>query len=224
MAINLKNPQKRQGALDALRAILTSKRRTFQIDPEDVDKKQDKKNDLEQPKDQQNSSQAQQNGEQQGKQAGQNDQKQDRLRVNGLVMPKNTQVKNQDEDKDKPKETPEEKKDRIQRINDPKNIEQDLLDIRSDKLERDRQAEKARKDAAKEVARQAHGGLLDFDDFKVDLFMAIKSQIGISRHPEDTYNRPNPSYAGTDFLMPGTDYVEKKNIPSLAVYFDQSNS
>lgn len=217
MAINLKNPQKRKGALDALRAILTSKGRSFQIDPDDLDnppKKQDEK-DNQDPGD---NKQQQKNKE--------------RLSVNGLLMPKNTEVKPRDEDKNEEdkdkeepkKETPEEKAERIKRINDPEGIERDLTDIKTDKLEKEKQELKAKKAAAKELARKASGGLLDFEDFTTDLYMAIKSQIGTAKYPEDSYNRPNPSYAGTDFLMPGQEYVEKKILPSIAVYFDQSNS
>lgn len=273
MAINLTNPQKKKGALDALSTLLTSKTRPVQLDPDECDQTKNKpskqagengaqgsenasKNDLGQQSKPNQSGQGQQNGDSQQSQssagpeqnssgrakngsqsagdkadgqAGQNGSKDERLTVNGLIMPKNSSVKDKDEDVSQ--ETEEERKERIKKINDPDEIQKDLDDIRADAAYQDQERAKAEKErikaeknAAKEAARKARGGILDFEDFANDLFMAMKSQIGTAKEPEDTWLRPNPSYAGTDYLMPGQDYPDKKTLPSLAIYFDQSGS
>jgi len=188
MAINLNNPQKKKGALQALEIILQSRVRPIELEEDEEDK----------------------------------------LDENGLTMPKNTVVHGADsedeDDADEPEETPEEKQERIDRINDPAQIQQDLADIKQDTQIRQNDIVNAKKKEAEKIARAVKGNLMDFANFSVDLFKAIKSQVGLSKHPEDTFMRPNPTYAGTDYLMPGQDYVEKKTIPSLAVYFDQSGS
>ena len=124
-------------------------------------------------------------------------------------------------------ETPEQRAARIARINDPTDIETDLADIRQDTALRN--AEIARKNAKKTAVDDlakgaATGGLGDFASFSADLFKAISTQVRQAKHKSDTYRRPNASYAGTDYLMPGKDYLDKKSVPVIGVYFDQSGS
>lgn len=128
---------------------------------------------------------------------------------------------------DTPEETPEEKAKRVAKINDPEGIEKDIEDIKLDTELRN--AEQARKNAKKNAVDDlvngvAGGSLNDFADFSADLFKAISSQVRQAKHKSDTYRRPNASYAGTDYLMPGRDYLDKKQVPVIGVYFDQSGS
>ena len=124
-------------------------------------------------------------------------------------------------------ETPQERADRIARINDPTDIASDLADIQQDTALRN--AEIARKNAKRNAVDDlvngvSGGNLSDFASFSADLFKAISSQVRQAKHKSDTYRRPNPSYAGTDYLMPGRDYLDKKQVPVIGVYFDQSGS
>lgn len=183
MAIDLTNSEQKQGALDALRVVLTSKRRPIILDQEDDEaaKKEE------------------------------------------LKLPKNTQIRAKDETDEK-KETPEEKEQRIERIKDTSEVSRDLADIKQDTQIRKADAERARNKELQNIARLASGNLVDFSNFEADLYRTIKSQVATAKHTEDSYSRPNPTYAGTDYLMPGQDYPDKKDIPSIAIYFDQSSS
>jgi len=144
-----------------------------------------------------------------------------------MKTPKNSKVmKHEDEnpeDGEGQGETPEERQARINRINDPAEVEKDVNEIRQDTEIRKGDAIRAKN---KELAKATGGNqrLLDFKDFGVDLFRAVKSQISTAKQPEDTYMRPNASYANSDYLMPGQDYPEKRNIPVIDIYFDQSGS
>ena len=149
-----------------------------------------------------------------------------------LQPPKNIEVEPTDEpvepgDPGNPEETPEEKADRIARINDPEGVEQDIEDIKTDTEIRN--AENARKNAKKNAVDDlingvSGGSLNDFASFSADLFKAISTQVRQAKHKSDTYRRPNASYAGTDYLMPGKDYLDKRSVPIIGVYFDQSGS
>jgi hypothetical protein len=124
-------------------------------------------------------------------------------------------------------ETPQERADRIARINDPTDIAADLADIQQDTALRN--AEIARKNAKKNAVDDlvngvSGGSLADFASFSADLFKAISTQVRQAKHKSDTYRRPNASYAGTDYLLPGKDYLDKKQVPVIGVYFDQSGS
>lgn len=126
---------------------------------------------------------------------------------------------------DDEEETEEERQARISRITDPSEIEQDIEDIKQDKELRDGEILRAKKKALDDLTKETTGGdLRDFSSFSIDLFKAISTQVKKAKHKEDTYRRPNASYAGTDYLMPGKDYLDKKSIPVIAVYFDQSGS
>lgn len=124
-------------------------------------------------------------------------------------------------------ETPEERADRIARINDPDGVEQDIDDIRQDTELRNAEIlrKRAKRDAVDDLVNGVPGGSLhDFASFSADLFKAISTQVKQAKHKSDTYRRPNASYAGTDYLMPGKDYLDKKSVPVIGVYFDQSAS
>lgn len=191
MAVDLTNVESKQGALDALKMILRSRKQPIKV---------------------------------KGSNGGGNGPQ--------LQPPKNIEVEpdgpvEPGDPGDKPEETPEEKAQRIARINDPDGIEQDIEDIKTDTELRN--AEQARKNAKRNAVDDlvngvAGGSLNDFSSFSADLFKAISSQVRQAKHKSDTYRRPNASYAGTDYLMPGRDYLDKKQVPVIGVYFDQSGS
>jgi hypothetical protein len=146
-----------------------------------------------------------------------------------LQSPKNIEVEpdGPGEPGDPGEETETEKQNRIARINDPTDVEQDIEDIKQDTAIRN--AEQARKNAKRNAVDDlvngvAGGTLGDFASFSADLFKAISSQVRQAKHKSDTYRRPNASYAGTPYLLPGKDYLDKKSVPIIAVYFDQSAS
>jgi len=141
----------------------------------------------------------------------------------GMKMPKNSKImSHEDEDGQGDGETPEERQARIDRINDPSEVEQDIDEIRQDTEIRKGNAARARKKEIDKIAAQ--NTMLDFRDFSVDLFKAVKSQITTAKQPEDTYSKPNATYAGSGYLMPGQDYPDKRSIPTINIYFDQSGS
>lgn len=204
MAVDLTNVESKQGALDALKMILRSRKQPIKVKG--------------------------------GKGGGGGPQ---------LQPPKNIEVEPGDPGepgntpKNKPGnqpgslsggelgETPEEKAQRIARINDPAGIEQDIKDIKLDTELRN--AEQIRKNAKRNAVDNlvngvAGGSLKDFSSFSAELFKAIASQVRQAKHKSDTYRRPNATYAGTDYLMPGRDYLDKRQIPVIGVYFDQSGS
>jgi hypothetical protein len=190
MAVDLTNVESKQGALDALKMILRSRKQPIKV---------------------------------KGGSGGGNGPQ--------LQPPKNIEVEpdgpvEPGDPGDKP-ETPEEKAQRIARINDPDGIEQDIEDIKTDTELRN--AEQARKNAKRNAVDDlvngvAGGSLNDFSSFSADLFKAISTQVKQAKHKSDTYRRPNPSYAGTDYMMPGKDYLDRKSVPVIGVYFDQSGS
>lgn len=145
-----------------------------------------------------------------------------------LQPPKNIEVEpDEPGEGDGPGETPEEKQDRLSRINNPEGVEQDIEDIKTDTALRNAEASRknANKNAVDDLVNGVSGGsLADFESFSADLFKAISSQVRQAKHKSDTYRRPNASYAGTDYLMPGRDYLDKKQVPVIGVYFDQSGS
>lgn len=191
MAVDLTNIESKQGALDALKTILKSRKQPIKV----------------------KNSPGGGGGPQ-------------------LQPPKNIEVEPDEpiepgNSKGKPEETPEEKAQRIARINNPEDIEQDIEAIKTDTELRN--AEQARKNAKRNAVNDlvngvAGGSLNDFSSFSADLFKAISSQVRQAKHKSDTYRRPNASYAGTDYLMPGRDYLDKKQVPVIGVYFDQSGS
>jgi hypothetical protein len=188
MAVDLTNQDSKQGALDALKIILKSRKQPIKV---------------------------------KGGGGGGNGGPQ-------LQPPKNIEVEPEGGDPGDPtEETPEQKAQRIARINDPEGIEQDIEDIKTDTELRN--AEETRKRAKKSAVDDlvngvAGGNLGDFASFSADLFKAISTQVRQAKHKSDTYRRPNASYAGTPYLLPGKDYLDKKQVPVIGVYFDQSAS
>lgn len=142
-----------------------------------------------------------------------------------LKMPKNSEVKSFDDSDDKG-ETEEERQTRIEKIkhdlSDEETIKQDLHDIDTDLAIKKGNVERANQAEKNKIARQ--GKLLDFQDFSGDLMKAIRSQIAVAKKPEDSFNKPNASYAGSPYLMPSQVYGDRKEKPVINVYFDQSPS
>lgn len=203
MAIDLTNIESKQGALDALKMILKSRKQPIKVKPgggggggPQLQPPKNIEMELDGPGDP-------------------GDQPEDPNGPKGPVEPGD------------PGETPEEKANRIARINDPAGIDQDIEDIKVDTEIRN--AEIARKNAKRNAVGDlvngvSGGSLNDFASFSADLFKAIASQVRQAKHKSDTYRRPNASYAGTDYLLPGKDYLDKKSVPVIGVYFDQSAS
>ena len=141
-----------------------------------------------------------------------------------LKMPKNSEEKAfEDSDDD---ETEEERQSRVDKINkelnDTAQVQKDLQDIETDIAIKKGDTMRAKQKEIDKVARK--GQLMDFKDFGVDIFKTIKSQLAQAKTPDDSYNRPNPTYAGSDLLMPGQEYNDKYEKPVINVYFDQSGS
>jgi len=148
---------------------------------------------------------------------------------NPLTMPKNIKI-NKTEEQPSDNQTPEEKASeeqaRIEKVKqDLENPEQTLDDIKMDvqqiDTEKAMKAKKAREREEREFAGQY--GMESFGDFESDLFSMIKNEVKLS-DPEDSYKRVNPTYAGTDLLMPGKRREEKKEKIKVQIYFDQSGS
>jgi hypothetical protein len=92
----------------------------------------------------------------------------------------------------------------------------------------DRRAEVARANAREmeriksETAKM--GTVSNITNFGSDLQRAIKNQIRLAKKPEDSYLRPNATYAGSKYIMPGQKILEKRNKATINVYFDVSGS
>lgn len=157
-----------------------------------------------------------------------------------LRMPKNSEIVNDNDgelgdqqniDKNEvDNETAEEREERIQKVKsdfeDPETLENDLIKIGIDRQNKELEKVKATQAAARKAAAAAGRAVTiqDFSRFKRDLSRAMSLQTSLSSKPEDTYSRFNPTYANTDFLMPGSGYIEKRNIPIINVYWDVSGS
>lgn len=141
-----------------------------------------------------------------------------------LKLPKNSEIKQFDDSDDG--ETEEERKERIGKIqksfDDADAVDQDIKDIEADVAIKQADAMQAKKQELDRIAKK--GQLLDFADFSGDLFNAIKTQIDDAREPEDSFFRPNATYANSDVIMPSQVYGEQPMIPTINVYFDQSAS
>ena len=203
--LDLQNEDIKQGALDALNIILDSKHRKIRINAS----------------------------------AGDNDHNGEKLQ-----MPKNSEIVGDDFDgemgedetfKDpedsQRRETEDERQARIDRLNktvdDPEELELELANIALDKEERENKKVRASKANARKAASGVGSGggkIKGFSEFKRDLKFAMNKQVTVSKKPEDTYSRINPTYAHTDLLMPGSGYVEKRNVPLINVYWDESGS
>lgn len=134
-------------------------------------------------------------------------------------------------------ETPEEKEARLKRIEDELTGEkgQDLVNkirqetqTRREKAAQETQAKlKAKKDALDKIdKRKGKDGdiLASISAFKDELKRCIGDQMKISRRQEDTFNKPNAKFAGTNLLVPVSVTRERIEKPIINVYFDKSGS
>lgn len=223
MAIDLTNHESLRGAVDALKTILKSRKKPIEVQPSPDSAGEGPQ--LKLPKNSKIKPTKETEKQEQEKEKQQNTSKQPSVKDDSPQKePQKNKVDPLDELDDK-EETEEERQARINRINDPSEIEQDIEDIKQDKELRDGEILRAKKKALDDLTQAITGGdLRDFSSFSADLFKAISTQVKKAKHKEDTYRRPNASYAGTDYLLPGKDYLDKKSIPVVAVYFDQSGS
>ena len=140
-----------------------------------------------------------------------------------LKMPKNSKVKEYEDSDDESDEDRQKRVTKIQKsFDDTDAVDQDINDIEADIAIKKADAMQAKQQELDRIARK--GQLLDFSEFSNDLFNAIKTQIGDSREPEDSFLKPNASYANSDVIMPSQIYDERPEIPTVNVYFDQSGS
>jgi len=144
------------------------------------------------------------------------------LEEKGLKIPANVEIDDEIRSDEEEEESEEDKQARIDRINDPSEIEQDIEDIITDVDIRQGDITRAKEDEKRAIAEK--NKLLNFADFETDLFDAVRSQIGEAKTPDETYLKVNPTYADSDLLMPGMDYPDVKMKPIIYVYVDQSGS
>jgi hypothetical protein len=237
MAIDLTNHDSLKGAVDALKTILRSRKKPIEVQPGQSGNNQGpqlqlpKNVKIKPTKQQQDSTDSedpqkpQQSEDPQTPQNPQNQQKPEEKKDQNDQKP-STEPTDPLDELDDEEESEEERQARIDRINDTSEIEQDIEDIKQDTELRNGEILRAKKKSLDDLVKQASGGgsLKDFSSFSADLFKAISTQVKKAKYKDDTYRRPNASYAGTDYLMPGKDYLDKKSIPVIAVYFDQSGS
>lgn len=92
----------------------------------------------------------------------------------------------------------------------------------------DRRAEVARANAREMERIKAEtakmGTVSNISNFGSDLQRTIKNQIRLAKKPEDSYLKPNATYAGSKYIMPGQKILEKRNKATINVYFDVSGS
>lgn len=126
------------------------------------------------------------------------------------------------------KETKEEKAARIrdELLNDAEEI---LADIKKDTETRKlRAAQKAKRDELARLKKAAQekkdNTILNIADFEKDLIKSIKDQLKMARNAEDTFQKPNATYAGTKYVMPAQKIFERKLKPVINIYFDVSGS
>lgn len=143
-----------------------------------------------------------------------------------MKMPKNSVVKQYEEENQESEQDQKKRISRIQKIlNDPKATERDLKDIQIDRGFKQADALKDKKGELKKAAGAAdQKGVMDFSYFESDLYDAVNRQVERKGDLESSYLKPNATYAGTDFLVPGQIYSEKPVIPEINVYFDRSGS
>ena len=151
----------------------------------------------------------------------------DDFKQRGLMLPKNTKIKDEDEES---QETPEEKKARVERIQKSitgEGAEETLKDIEIDHemkelAELDKQAEEERvRQAAKHVRTPAN-----FSNFEADLLRAVRQQTEMveDEYSIDTYFKPNPLKELTGMAHRGQEYPEVPGVPKIVMYIDQSGS
>lgn len=155
-----------------------------------------------------------------------------------LKIPKNIEEVEEDPGTSEEQNTDEEEQNRIERVKDQlsgKAGEQALKQIKQAAEEKKAaaEAEKQQKIQAKrdEMNRlDAQAKLLNdlpwgnINLFKQDLKKAIGEQLKIHKNPDQTFRKPNASYAGTKLMAPVFTSVEKRDKVIIHVYFDCSGS
>lgn len=128
----------------------------------------------------------------------------------------------------KEKETKEEKAARIrdELLNDAEEI---LADIKKDTETRKlKAAQKAKRDELARLKKAAQekkdNTILNIADFEKDLVKSIKDQLKMARNAEDTFQKPNATYAGSKYVMPAQKIFERRLKPIINIYFDVSGS
>ena len=126
------------------------------------------------------------------------------------------------------KETKEEKAARIrdELLNDAEEI---LADIKKDTETRKiKAAQRAKKDELARLKKAAQekkdNTILNIADFEKDFIKSIKDQLKMARNAEDTFQKPNATYAGSKYVMPAQKIFEKRLKPVINIYFDVSGS
>ena len=148
-----------------------------------------------------------------------------------LNMPSNVEEIPDDLTDDELKEIDPEGEHSLKRVDKAKaDLEDDREEI-LDQIKKD--TENRRDDVARANARemekikkeaQKKGTVTNISSFGTDLQHAIKNQIRMAKKPEDTYLKPNATYAGSRYIMPGQKILEKREKATINVYFDVSGS
>ena len=146
---------------------------------------------------------------------------------------KNNQSSNE-EDNTNPDETRskgQQRKDKAKRVKDEllKDADKILNDIKKEvgarNLDAARKAKAREYDDLKLKAKQkAENTILDLSNFERDLKRALLSQLAAINNLEQTFKKPNPTYAGTSYLMPANQREIRKTTASINIYFDCSGS
>jgi len=244
--IDLTDDDSKQGALDALRVLLASKIAPLRIDgeekelkmPKNVQQIEDDVDDDELDDEENNQNNKDNNGDEGSDQkpttTGSDDEDQ-------LQMPKGTPQSDEDEKKGdgeldpleraKAADDAETKEEKAARIRDEllNDAEEILADIKKDtEMRKVKAAQKAKKDELAKIKKAAQekkdNTIINIAEFETDLVKAIKDQIKMAKNAEDTFQKPNATYAGTKYVMPGQKILEKRLKPVINVYFDVSGS
>ena len=241
--VDLTNNLARTGAIDALNALLQAKMRPLRKtngfeSPEEMDNKasaQDpNKPDNQEPNRAEDSKSKNSNSQNQQNKANPNRQEDDEeYNKYGMKMPKNeTPVEDDvEEDPNDPDyESPEEHQRRLDRVeaelNDDELNKQTLDQIQQHvKAEKDKIA-RAKADEMRKLAAETavQNTWLNLSDLTSDIVKTIGTQIKIRNKPEDSYLRPNATFAGTKFILPGQKNLEHRDLPVINIYFDKSGS
>ena len=151
----------------------------------------------------------------------------DDFKDKGLMLPKNTKIKEGDEEG---KETEKEKAARLERIK--KNLEGEGAKDTLNQIETDtemREIAKLDKAAEEERARQAAAKIREpanFANFADDLLRAVQQQTEEEEGDVSTrtYFRPNPLSELTGLAIPGEYYPDVPAKPLIVMFIDQSGS
>ena len=151
----------------------------------------------------------------------------------GMKLPKNVKPIEDDIDEDPNDpdyESPEDHQRRLDRVKDELNddeLNQTTLDQIKQKTQANRdKVARAKADEMKRIAAEtkAQNEWMNLGDLTADIVKAIGSQIKVRNRPEDSYLRPNATYAGSGFIMPGQKNLEHRDLPVINIYFDKSGS